>query len=1236
MAAVIDRHEPSPDSDAPINSPDPSCLPDAAIATNTWSSPPPAFPVTPHDVSESDRPLEKSLQTFQSQVPLSSSIPAPSPDYKPDSGDPNQLSHPHHNKALIAQAHQHLPSTIHPSPPPSAAPASPSPSPPSPPQSVENGTSNAQTLGTALAEPAHAPSCALTAATSDPLLSDTSTPTAQPYTLKEVTEDSQSTAQHAVVPEISRSAELGIDDAPPLTLETEKDNIPPQPVADSHSSADRNINLPIQNPPSLDAPENPNPSCPISTDSIVNTEQTDSSSAAIPPVSTTPPHSTAEQEAHHDYSAASTPHPQDIRPTNSTNSLSPLSDVPSAPSPPRAIESPSAEASQLPAPLPTSPPSFKRQPSPSMHENGIGSHRREGSPSRFNELQTQLNGQSAPKRPRLDNDSPSNPPNNSSFAVSAYDSTQMSNPPLLASSVHPVTAPDLPQSTSQASGFIPGTPGTRLTKDQHRFAVSVTKQLKKHRSAGPFVVPVDPVALSIPDYFNVVKHPMDLSTIETRLGKAGKPCHYRSVEEFVADVQLVFSNCYLYNGPPTASLYSQAALELSIQFETQMKKMPPDGPLSHASTSRSPSLAKLPSKPKQSNETRVPPAAPKRQSGSPMTHHPSAHPAHQNGGQKRRSSSPQHPRKKSTKATSSSVSTLTAADSGNPPSARRTSVNDSSSQRPRACTWDQVSYGAPDCGTSQHTAEQPTISNAKAELKFCKDLLREVNKKTYSKFVWPFYEPVDIVKLGIPDYPKFVKKPMDLETMKQKLKNNEYPNGAAFAADFRLMLNNCFTFNPSGTYYECGKQLERLFEARWTERPPEEIPAPAPSTMAPIPTAPASLDPSTIQEIQLQIAHLQERLDSVDVTNMAHVGAHAVPGTAPAKKQSISRAAAPARSSPNLNNSAALVASSAPTTASKAKAAGAAKAKQAHGGARRKSAGSSMVPAGKPQTQSLEQQFLPSQSAQLELAPESYRPIPSPAATLPPAPTSAGKKSFSSPDYYEVIDYEQKKDLANQIQNAVEPMQSDAINLIRVSRPDLVAADGEEIELDIDALDDRTLYRLYQLVCAPPLPPTKPKKPKAATANGKPKAPRKAAPGGSRKSMPSQMSSHAVTDPQATGAPHTEMASINSYPSAQRANGHENGAKPKVKKPRASAPGGPAKRKGIDETQEAARIKELEEKLHQFTGATAPYPPPLNHSNGVSPANPVVGPNTSAPPAGPVEYASSSSESESESDDDSD
>ena len=39
---------------------------------------------------------------------------------------------------------------------------------------------------------------------------------------------------------------------------------------------------------------------------------------------------------------------------------------------------------------------------------------------------------------------------------------------------------------------------------------------------------------------------------------------------------------------------------------------------------------------------------------------------------------------------------------------------------------------------------------------------------------WIFHEPVDAMKLGIPDYFDIVKQPMDLGTVKAKLQNNVY------------------------------------------------------------------------------------------------------------------------------------------------------------------------------------------------------------------------------------------------------------------------------------------------------------------------------------------------------------------------------------------------------------------------------------------------------------------------------
>ena len=51
-------------------------------------------------------------------------------------------------------------------------------------------------------------------------------------------------------------------------------------------------------------------------------------------------------------------------------------------------------------------------------------------------------------------------------------------------------------------------------------------------------------------------------------------------------------------------------------------------------------------------------------------------------------------------------------------------------------------------------------------LEYCKEIISEVMSSKYSRFASPFYEPVDPVALGIPDYLDIIKCPMDLGTIK--------------------------------------------------------------------------------------------------------------------------------------------------------------------------------------------------------------------------------------------------------------------------------------------------------------------------------------------------------------------------------------------------------------------------------------------------------------------------------------
>lgn len=75
-------------------------------------------------------------------------------------------------------------------------------------------------------------------------------------------------------------------------------------------------------------------------------------------------------------------------------------------------------------------------------------------------------------------------------------------------------------------------------------AEEMLEKLWCHKAAEIFKEPVDPVALGVPTYFEIVKQPMDFGTIKNKL-KRGE---YENIEDFESDIELVFSNCYLFNG----------------------------------------------------------------------------------------------------------------------------------------------------------------------------------------------------------------------------------------------------------------------------------------------------------------------------------------------------------------------------------------------------------------------------------------------------------------------------------------------------------------------------------------------------------------------------------------------------------------------------------------------------------------------------------------------------------------
>ena len=86
------------------------------------------------------------------------------------------------------------------------------------------------------------------------------------------------------------------------------------------------------------------------------------------------------------------------------------------------------------------------------------------------------------------------------------------------------------------------TPNRLSSAVQHAMAVFVS-HLMVHASAAAFLQPVNPYALLIPDYFNIVHHPLSLSCIAARLTTQ----YYSHPLQLLCDVRRVVECCWLYN-----------------------------------------------------------------------------------------------------------------------------------------------------------------------------------------------------------------------------------------------------------------------------------------------------------------------------------------------------------------------------------------------------------------------------------------------------------------------------------------------------------------------------------------------------------------------------------------------------------------------------------------------------------------------------------------------------------------
>ena len=299
---------------------------------------------------------------------------------------------------------------------------------------------------------------------------------------------------------------------------------------------------------------------------------------------------------------------------------------------------------------------------------------------------------------------------------------------------------------------------------------NILKKLWQHKYAWPFLQPVDPGSLDLPDYFDIISDPMDFNTIKSRLEMG----YYKDPDECIRDFRLVFTNCLTYNRPTDDIVHMCKVLQNS--FENRLEHMlSNETPIMEEDTYVSKQYPDNLDKDENFMQSKA-----KEKS---------------NRGSKRRSES------------TPSLSNQEPIQSTSQTKRRRESTRQV--KRPNL----EIDYF-----TGPQFSQKKTKLNV--QLKYCNNILKELLSQKYKDLNWPFRQPVDPVVLGLPDYYEIVKEPIDLGTIRKKMDNREYNNGLVFANDVRLVFSNCYKYNPpDNQVVQLAHKLQDIFEVRWAKIP---------------------------------------------------------------------------------------------------------------------------------------------------------------------------------------------------------------------------------------------------------------------------------------------------------------------------------------------------------------------------------------------------------------------------------
>ncbi|XP_010146742.1 PREDICTED: bromodomain testis-specific protein [Eurypyga helias] len=349
----------------------------------------------------------------------------------------------------------------------------------------------------------------------------------------------------------------------------------------------------------------------------------------------------------------------------------------------------------------------------------------------------------------------------------------------------------------------------------------VMKAMWRHNFSWPFHQPVDAVALNLPDYYKIIKKPMDLTTIKKRL----EHNYYTKAAECIEDFKTMFLNCYIYNKPGDDVVFM--AQELEKVFMQKIAQMPPEEKL--VILNKGKRKGKKPEETQQPNpgtsheESTMQKQAESSEQPPVVTQEPhQVTPAPLSAAQLTALMPTAVPVTKIKKGVKRKADTTT-------PTTSIFTASGASSATFNGRKAVEACRGENECmipnkllkrylTDSQQSPEILKKIRLSEQLKHCNEILKEMFSNKHAAYAWPFLKPVDVASYSLGENQGNTKCPTDLATISKKMDHFEYRDIQEFATDVRLMFMSYYKHNsPDHEKVAMARKLQDVFEMHFAK-----------------------------------------------------------------------------------------------------------------------------------------------------------------------------------------------------------------------------------------------------------------------------------------------------------------------------------------------------------------------------------------------------------------------------------